>query len=34
MNTRIKELAEAVALIDLNIKQNFYGTQNEDQVTK
>jgi len=34
MNTRIKELAEAVALIDQNIKQNFYGTQNEDQVTK
>jgi len=27
-------LEQAVALIDLNIKQNFYGTQNEDQVTK
>ena len=27
-------LEQAVALIDQNIKQNFYGTQNEDQVTK
>jgi hypothetical protein len=29
-------LEQAVTLIDLdlNIKQNFYGTQNEDQTTK